>query len=63
MDDVISPNTSKTYNTMDFAPFIALRLTSIILGLTGAELTEVLGSLGHHVLEQFHLDSSELLPW
>jgi hypothetical protein len=46
---------------MKFAALVALRLTSIVLGLASAKLTKVLSSLGNHILEQLHLDSSQLL--
>jgi hypothetical protein len=48
---------------MKFAALVALRLTSIVLGLASAKLTKVLSSLGNHILEQLHLDSSQLLSW
>jgi len=37
---------------MEFGPLVPLRPTLVVLGLAGAELAEVLGSAGDHVLEQ-----------
>jgi hypothetical protein len=48
---------------MEFAALVALRLAPIVLRLTGAELSEILSSLGHHILVQLHLDPPQLLPW
>lgn len=47
---------------MKLAALVALRLPPTILGLTGAELSKVLSSLGYYVLVQFDLDSAQLLP-
>jgi hypothetical protein len=53
----------QTYHTMELAPLIPLRLPPSILTLPRTKLTEVLCSLRHHVLEQFHLDPSQLLTY
>lgn len=45
-----------TYDPMELARFVALRLAPVVLGLAGAELTEVLSSLGNYIFEQFELD-------
>lgn len=50
-----------TYHAVEFAALIALRLTTIVLSLSGTELTEVFGCLGNDVFEQFHLNSPQLL--
>ena len=50
-----------THHAMELAALVALRLASWVLCLAGAELTEVLGSLGDDVLEQLYLDSAQLL--
>ena len=52
-----------TYDAMEFAALVALRLAPMVLCLAGAELTEVLGRLGDDVLEQFHLDPPQLLAY
>jgi hypothetical protein len=51
-----------TYNSMKFAAFVALWLTTAVLGLSSTELTKVLSCLGHNILEQFHLNPPQLLP-
>jgi hypothetical protein len=51
-----------TNHAMELAAFVALRLSSVVLGLTSAELAEVLDCLGHDIFEQFHLDPPQLLP-
>lgn len=45
-------------HTMELAPLVALRPPSVVLRLAGAELAEVLSSLGRHIFEQLHLDSA-----
>jgi hypothetical protein len=42
---------------MELAALVALWLPPAVLGLSSAELAEVLSSLWHHIFEQFHLDS------
>jgi len=48
---------------MKLAPLITLRSPEMVLCLSGAELTEVLGSLGHDVCEELELDSAEGFAW
>lgn len=48
---------------MELAAFVTLRLPSIILRLTGTELSKILCSLGNYVLIQLHLDPPQLLPY
>lgn len=50
-----------TYDTVKFASFVSLR-SSIVLGLTGAELAEILGCFGNYIFEQFHFNPTQLLP-
>jgi hypothetical protein len=47
---------------MELAAFVALRLSSVVLGLTRAELAKVLCCLGDDIFEQLHLDPPQLLP-
>jgi hypothetical protein len=54
---------SEAYDAMEFAALVALRLASIVLRLASAELSKILCSLWHDVLEQLHLDSPQLLSW
>lgn len=51
-----------TYDAMEFAAFVALWLPSTVLGLSSAELAEILSRLWDYIFEQLHLDSTELLP-
>lgn len=44
---------------MELAPLIPLRSSLGVLGLAGAELTEVLGRLGSDVCIQEHLDAAK----
>lgn len=53
----------KTDHTMKLAPLVALWLSAIVLGLTGAKLSKVFRSLGHYILVQLHLDPPQLLPY
>jgi hypothetical protein len=46
---------------VELAPFVTLRLPSIVLGLTSAELSKVLSCLRDYVLVQLHLDPTQLL--
>lgn len=48
---------------MELAALVTLRLTPAILGFASAELTKVFGSLGHDMLEEFHLDPPQLFSW
>ena len=50
-----------TYHPVELGAFVALRLAPIVLGLSGAELAKILSGSWNHVLEQFHLDASQLL--
>ena len=52
-----------TYHTMELAALVALWLTAVVLGLSGAELTKVLGCLWYNVLVQFHLNPPQLLSY
>lgn len=40
-----------THNTVELGALVALGATDAILGLSGAELAEVLGGFGNHVFE------------
>ena len=48
---------------MKFAAFVPLRSSLRVLGLAGAELTEVLGCLGGEVGKKFHLDPTKWLSY
>jgi hypothetical protein len=50
-----------TYHTVELASFVALWLTTVVLGLASAELTKVLSGLWHDILVQFHLNPPQLL--
>lgn len=52
-----------TYHTMKLAAFVALRLTSAVLGLPSAELTEVFSCLGYNIFVQFHLYPPQLFSF
>lgn len=43
--------------------FVALWPASWVLGFAGAELTKVLGSLGHDIFEQLKSDAAERLTY
>lgn len=44
---------------MKLGALISLRPTEVVLGLAGAELPEILGRLGHDVLEELECDAAE----
>lgn len=48
---------------MKFASLIPLRLPPPILRLPSAELTEVLGRLGHDICEEFEFDAAEFFSF
>ena len=48
---------------MEFAALVALWPAERVLGLAGAELTEVLCGAGDDVVEEFHLDAAEWFAW
>jgi hypothetical protein len=48
---------------VELAALVALGLSAVVLGLAGAELAEVLGSLWDYIFEEFHLDPAQLLAW
>ena len=48
-----------TYNSVELAAFVALRLALGILGLASTELSEVFSCAGGDVCEEFHFDSAE----
>ena len=48
-----------THDSMEFASFVALWTAEMVLCLTGAELTEVLGGLGDYIGEELELDTSQ----
>ena len=43
---------------MEFAPFIPLRPSQLILGLPRTELAEILRCLGDDIREEFELDAA-----
>jgi hypothetical protein len=49
----------RAYNAVELGALVALGAAQVVLGLAGAELAEVLGGLGHHVLEELEGDASE----
>ena len=48
---------------MEFTSFEPLGSSLGVLGLAGAELTEVLGCFGGGVGEEFHLQATQGLAW
>jgi len=48
---------------VELGPLVPLRAAEVVLGLARAELAEVLGRLGHHVLEELKRDAAEGLAW
>ena len=51
-----------THHSMELASLVALRLSLGALGLTSAELAEILRSPRGDICEQLHFDSAEGLP-
>lgn len=51
----------KAYNSMKLGALVALRPSSRVFGLAGAELAEVFGSLGDYILEEFKRDATKRL--
>jgi hypothetical protein len=52
-----------TYDAVELAAFVALRAPEVVLGLTGAELAEILGGLGDDISKELELDPSEGLSY
>lgn len=50
-----------TDDTVEFASFVALRLSQVVFGLACAVLAKVLGGFGNDVLEELHLDAAQWL--
>lgn len=48
---------------MELGALVALRAAEIVLALARAELAEVLGSLGHNILEELEGDATEGFTW
>ena len=48
---------------MKLAPFVPLRSTLRILALSGAKLSEVLGSSRNDICEELHLDPAKRFAW
>jgi hypothetical protein len=44
---------------VELAAFVTLWPSEMVLGLTGAELPEILGSLGHDIAEELELDAAK----
>ncbi len=52
-----------TYNTVELAPFVALRSSLSVLRLARAKLAEVFGRFGGDVGEELHFDAAERFAW
>lgn len=48
-------------NAMEFAAFVSLRSTKMILGFAGTKLPEIFSRLGNYIGEELKLDSTEWL--
>ncbi len=48
---------------MESRPLVPLRAAQVVLRLAGAELPEVLGRLGHRVLEELEGYAAQRLAW
>ena len=49
-----------TYHTVELAAFVALWLAAVVLSLSSAELAKILSGPWNDMLEQFHLDTTQL---
>ncbi len=49
---------NETHDAMKLGAFKALWPLHVVLALARAELAEVLGRLGHHILEEFEGDAA-----
>jgi hypothetical protein len=47
------------YDAVELGALVALGTAQVVLGLAGAELAEVLGGSGNHVLEELEGDAPE----
>ena len=59
VDEVATLDHEVLDDAVEFAPFVALRLSSMILVFSRAKLSEVLGGAWDSVGEELHLDPSE----
>lgn len=48
---------------MEFRALVTLGSTEMILGLSSAELTKVLGGLGDYIFEELEGDAAEWFTW
>ena len=61
IDEIPSLDHEVPDHAVEPAALVALRAAQVVLGLAGAELTEVLSCTWHYIFEQFHLDAAERL--
>lgn len=61
VDEVSSLNHEVADDSVEFASFVALALTSTVLRLTSTELAEVLRGARHNILVEFKGDSAKRL--